>query len=272
MVNFESGIKNVLQQVHPGMEISMGAVKKINTILNKLGRQLSVKYYEVGSPTKAVYDVFPKYGDEPVDIAKHAVLEGKRFTKSKLVSSTGKIKEIFGHIDQHDLVYFTLVLKYITAEVLEPAGNLARDRKYGTKRLKTFLDPMVIKPGDIEAVIREDEELKALVKKLNRKGSTKKSKRKRRKSRKKSRKRKRKSKRKRRRKSRKRKRKSKRKSRKRRRKSKRKSRKRRRKSACKSGKIRSPTSGRCIKKGGAAWKKAFGSPKSKRRSKRRKSA
>ena len=63
--------------------------------------------------------------------------------------------EKYGKTEPSGAVYLAAAIEYLVAEVVELAGNAARDRSTGEK--------VVVKPQDIEKAMRDDDELNSLL-------------------------------------------------------------------------------------------------------------
>lgn len=155
-IPFQVYIWKVLKQVHPDTGISMAAMLSINRITNIVGRKIaghaaklsenkSISAKNVQNAVRIMY---------PGDLAKHAVSEGtKTVTKfaaepkgtrgegmkksfavrSGLQVSPARVKKFFDLYDKRvatiAYVYLAAVIEYTIAELLEIAGNVARDNK-----------------------------------------------------------------------------------------------------------------------------------------------
>ena len=168
IVNLNSSIVHVLQQIEGGMTITEEATDMLCCFLCVVGSRLV---------QEAVFIVktFGKTSRETLDartfqtavrtvlpgvLAKHAVSEGMKhteyiaYTKSKLVIPTSLIRDLItpyhsGKVKSTALVFLTAVLEYLCAEILELSGTSARENNS-------------IQDRDITFVIGNDEELAEL--------------------------------------------------------------------------------------------------------------
>ena len=178
--SFDTYVYQVLKQVHPDTGMTASAkyimdrickivIEKLMTAVNKLNRELQTKTVSSRDVQSAVILVFPG------ELAKHAVSEGtkavtrynssnsaraagdkaqKQAFRAGLIFSVSRVKNLMrlhsvvSRIGAGAPVYMAAVVEYIVAEILELAGNAARDYK-----------KMRIKPIFISKAIEADEEL-----------------------------------------------------------------------------------------------------------------
>jgi len=168
IVNYKTYIRKVLKQVHPNTGINANALSQINSMLNTLANRIIakasflVKKTNIGKTLKNHKKTISARDIQtatrliiPGELSKYAVSEGtkavtkysisnKRGSKSKPVtkSSHAGLQFSVGRIDTQirnkcgncrvsadTAVYLAAVLEYLTAEILELAGNAARDNK-----------------------------------------------------------------------------------------------------------------------------------------------
>ena len=173
-------ISKVLKQVHPDTGITSDALDQVNLLVHQTAENIlnSVRILLKDTKTKTVTSRDIKSGvrlELPGELAKHAVSEGSkavtkytsesysvngnRTKKARLQFSVSRTEHLIRlYLPQYKLaqaapVYLAAVLEYITAEVLELAGNVARDNK----RARISVD-------HIFPAINNDEELKKLFK------------------------------------------------------------------------------------------------------------
>jgi len=179
--SFNTYIIKVLKQVHPDASIGeKEGIPMVNALTNyltdKIARAVSILLRRTGRNTVTSREIQSAVRlILPGELAKHAVSEGtKAVTKYNAASVSGnggKISKAYKAGLQFSVsrtskifypkvaglnirkgagaaVYLAAVLEYIAAEILELAGNAARDAK-----------KVSIKPKHIQAAIRSDEEL-----------------------------------------------------------------------------------------------------------------
>jgi histone H2A len=179
VANFETYISKILKQVHPETNITANAKSQLNSLLNVIGNAIAQKAvdlsYIADKKTLSVREIQTAVRIIlPGELVKHAVSEGtkavtkydgakRRKVKGTLASKAGivvppvrarKIIERYTRLKIGELssIYLAAVLEYLAAEVLELAGNAARDNRKKT-----------VSSRHIMLAIRNDEELNKLV-------------------------------------------------------------------------------------------------------------
>lgn len=184
-IPFERYIRRVLMQVHPECGITSVALEQLNSIVNYFGDALSTKAISLTS--KGLKDAKTVTSREvqfavlllfPRELARHAISEGtkavtkynssgvsdnetkktkiSRSARAGLQFSPARCERFFSRYDKRigagAPIYLAAVLEYITAEILELAGNATRD----DKKVK-------VKPRHIYLGMVMDEELHKLM-------------------------------------------------------------------------------------------------------------
>lgn len=172
-ISFDIYIYRVLKQVHPDTGISTTAKDELNSVVNYLGQILAQAAVDVANQNKratiSTRDIQSAvYLRLPGELAKHAVSEGVKaifkFNESESAKGTStsaraglqfsisRSRKFFSAYNKRigggAPVYLAAVLEYLVAEVLELAGNRARDNK--RKRITV---------RDIFSAVETDEEL-----------------------------------------------------------------------------------------------------------------
>lgn len=178
--NYKIGIHKLLKMIHPDSQLSNATLLLINNMIlrlayrlirasNKILNSVNKKLLSVADISAAVKII---YGDE---LAKQALIDGnKAITKYKNSKKIKLAKEnhaglkfkisttyslIKKHINKDNSVFedatifLTAVLEYITAEILDLSGSLARENK-----------KIQITPRDIFITIENDSELNNMFK------------------------------------------------------------------------------------------------------------
>nr|7WLP_A Chain A, Histone H2B type 1-O,Histone H2A type 1-D [Homo sapiens] len=173
-------VYKVLKQVHPDTGISSKAMGIMNSFVNDIFERIAGEASRLAHYNKRSTITSREIQTAvrlllPGELAKHAVSEGTKAVtkytsskKAKTRSSRAGLQFPVGRV--HRLlrkgnyservgagapVYLAAVLEYLTAEILELAGNAARDNK------KTR-----IIPRHLQLAIRNDEELNKLLGKV----------------------------------------------------------------------------------------------------------
>jgi histone H3/H4 len=185
MENFEVYIKKVLKQVHPDNQISQSAVSLINFMINKIGNSIVQESNRLIHPTH--YKNLSSHVDEkitigsreiqtstklivPGELVKHAVSQGTKavikFTSSSTQTSKSAraglqfsvarckvmIEKKSPRVSETAGVYLAGVLEYLTAEILELAGNACKDEH-----------KKVITPHHVKNAVENDNEILILI-------------------------------------------------------------------------------------------------------------
>ena len=180
---YSSYIYKVLKQMHPDTGINEKAMSIVNSFVHDMFEKLCiqagklVRYNKKGTLSSREVQTATRF-ILPVELAKHAVSEGTKAvtkytsnagkggrggSKKKATSRSSKAGLQFpvGRVHRHlklgkyssrigagAPVYLAAVLEYLAAEVLELAGNAARDNKKSR-----------IIPRHVTLAVRNDEEL-----------------------------------------------------------------------------------------------------------------
>jgi histone H2A len=181
---FNIYIRKVGRQVHPDTNLSNNFLNQINQIIVRLGEKIAEKAFqltekenhkmigsrEIQSATRLIL---------PGELTKHAVSEGTRAVMKYSYADRGNQKKRKSNSKKAGLqfsvprckkflkkynkrigslapVYLAAVLEYITAEILELSGNVARDHRRSTMKIR-----------DLYLAIEFDDELNDMMHRLN---------------------------------------------------------------------------------------------------------
>jgi histone H3/H4 len=177
MYNYSLYIRKVLRQVHPDTTITKDALSQVNSMINTVCNRLAQKASKL-----AVYSNHKTIREEeihsavrliiPGGLRRHAISEGTgalvkfndgrkkgrragiEFSISRVESQLRKNACNKCRVGKNASVYLAAVLNYLSAEILELAGNVARDHRPRTPRRITVRDLML--------AVKEDGELTSL--------------------------------------------------------------------------------------------------------------
>uniref|UniRef100_A0AAZ1Y060 Histone H2A n=1 Tax=Oreochromis aureus TaxID=47969 RepID=A0AAZ1Y060_OREAU len=145
-------VYKVLKQVHPDTGISSKAMSIMNSFVNDIFERIAAEASRLAHYNKRSTITSREIQTAvrlllPGELAKHAVSEG-----TKAVTKLLRKGNYAERVGAGAPVYLAAVLEYLTAEILELAGNAARDNK------KTR-----IIPRHLQLAVRNDEELNKLL-------------------------------------------------------------------------------------------------------------
>ena len=184
VLNILSDVPSVLHTVHPDTQISQNAAEQLNACINYvagtiLNQAKLVSSYDMTSkgltPSSRLCDARAIQAGVritlPSELGKYAVSEGTksvtimyangpedalRRLKLNIDSVSEFLLNTCKKIDRGTAMYFTAALEYLMAEILELAGNSARDRSSD-----------MIDIRDLKLATENDEELSAMLAKWN---------------------------------------------------------------------------------------------------------
>ena len=177
-VQFYIYIRKVINQVHPWLQTSSNCLYQLNHIIVRLGEKIAEKAFQLTEKedkrtisSRAITNAtrLILFGE----LTKHAHNEGtKAITKYEYSNKGNKSKRagVFFSISRCKQflmkynkriaetapVYLAAVLEYITAEIVELGGNVTRDNRRSTMKIR-----------DIYLAIENDTELTNMMKRLN---------------------------------------------------------------------------------------------------------
>jgi histone H2A len=165
-IQFDIYIRKVGKQIHPGSQMSSDFLNQINRIIVRLGEQIAEKAFQLTEKenTKTIDSRTVLNATRLIllnELSKYAVSQGiKAVTKysdknngkgnrKKKVSKSAKaglqfsvsrcrqfFKKYNKRIAKYSDVYLAAVLEYITTELTELSGNVARDNRRSTMKIR----------------------------------------------------------------------------------------------------------------------------------------
>ena len=183
-IQFDIYIRKVSKQVNPSMQTSSNYLNQLNYIIVRLGEKIAEKAFqltekedrktigprEIQLATRLII---------PGELTKHAVSEGTKAVTKYSSADRGNQKKRKSNSEKAGLqfsvsrckkflkkynkkigslapVYLAAVLEYITAELLELSGNVSRDNRRSTMKIR-----------DLYLAIENDHELNDMMHRLN---------------------------------------------------------------------------------------------------------
>jgi hypothetical protein len=153
-LTFNKSIEQVLKQVHPDLSITDEATYEMNNFLNNLMDEIIKKSHHLHNLRHVIDDIFDG------QLRSYAISEIMKIMKKHnlgvntgLVFSYLELQKVFDDIELSLAV--STVLEYISAEILELAGNVARDD-----------ERLLLEYNDIITAMNNDPELVNLIEKI----------------------------------------------------------------------------------------------------------
>ena len=177
MYNYSLYIRKVLRQVHPDTTITKDALSQVNSMINTVCNRLAQKAAKL-----AVYSNHKTIREEEIQSAVRLIIPrrisvnmlylkgqvrwlnlmtkageragrraGIEFSISRVESQLRKNACNNCRVSKNASVYLAAVLDYLSAEILELAGNVARDNRHSRITVR-----------DLMLTVKEDDELPSL--------------------------------------------------------------------------------------------------------------
>lgn len=189
-IQFDIYIRKVGKQIHPDSQMSSDFLNQINRIIVRLGEQIAEKAFQLTEKenSKTIDSRTVLNATRlilPDELSKYAVSQGikavtkysdkgnskgnskgnrkkkvSKSTKAGLQFSVSRCRQFFKkynkRIAKDSDVYLAAVLEYITAELIELSGNVARDNRRSTMKIR-----------DLYIAIQSDYDLNDMMHRLN---------------------------------------------------------------------------------------------------------